>query len=199
MFGKIPRRCASRDDDLAAIDQQAASGVSFARFDDALFAGDPGMDQMMIADRLNDLLEIETRGLAARLDAVYSFVGPQEADAAALFRKIQADHLNHQRLLTEAIVQVGGVPRPEARDMDSAGDHYVGARRLVQLILDEKRRCIAACERLAGEVPSDGGAGSTVARILKDHRNHLAQLELFASRQQEVVAESATPAQADDA
>lgn len=154
----------------------------------------------MIAERLNDLLELEACGIAARLGEVHSFVDPRDADALALFRRIHADHCEHQRLLSEAIVRAGGVPRPTSMDMATAGDHYLGARCLTPKLIEEQRRCIAACDRAAGEVSADGDAASVVATILKDHRRHLEQLESFARRLQAAEAETmASAAQADDA
>jgi hypothetical protein len=158
------------------------------------------MDRQIVIERLNDLLGLESSGLLGRLDEVYSFVEPAAVDAPLLFEQILADEREHQRLLTEVIVQLDGVPWPRRSEMTSAGVHYLGASYLLPMLAQEKRKRVEAYEQAAPDVSAERHAAEAVARILSRHQKHLEHLEAFAERL--AAAEAARPApamQGDDA
>lgn len=140
------------------------------------------MDQQMVVERLNDLLELELRGLPARLNEVQSFVDWADAAAVPVFEQIVADEREHQRQLTEEIVRLGGLPRPRALDMTSARVHYLGLRYLLPLLIDNKRQRVTAYEQVAAETSSDSEVSETVGEILSRHQTHLERLEKLAER-----------------
>lgn len=140
------------------------------------------MERWMVVERLNDLLELERGGLAWRLSEVESFVDPTDAAAANVFEQIIADEREHERRLAEAIVRLGGVPRPATPDMSSAGLHYLGARHLLPLLIEEKRRRVGAYGQTASEVSSYGETAGTVSEILSRHQAHLERLEALADQ-----------------
>jgi len=151
------------------------------------------MDRQMLVGRLNDLLGMELRGLLGRLDEVHSFVEPEAVAALPVFEQILADERDHRRRLTEAVAELGGVPRPRTIEMTTARVHYLGARYLLPLLIAEKRKRVAAYEQAAAEIsslPAPGVGGQSgqsrvaalVGGILARHQAHLEQLEALAAR-----------------
>jgi rubrerythrin len=140
------------------------------------------MEGWMVIEQLNDLLGLERGGLGWRLSEVESFVDPTDAAAANVFKRIIADERTHEGRLAAEIVRLGGVPRPTTPDMSSAGLHYLGARYLLPLLIEEKHRRVAAYQQATSDVSSDGGAAGTVAEILSRHQAHLKQLESLADQ-----------------
>lgn len=150
------------------------------------------MDRQTLVDGLNVLLELEMRGLPWRLSECQSYVDWREARVAATFQRIVSDGRDHERWLTEEIVALDGMPRPISPDMRSAGLHYVEARYLLRLLIEEKHRLVDAYQQAAGQFPTTSTAAGTVARILARHQVHLEGLEALA--QQLAAAESGTAA-----
>jgi len=140
------------------------------------------MDREMRVDRLNELRALEMRGLAWRLRECQSFLDWDKLRVAALFDRIVAAGRDHERQLSEEIVSLGGVPRPTAPDMRYAGLHYVEARYLLKLLVEEKRRLVAAHQQAAGDFPTTCTAAATIGGILAQHRQHLEELETLTAR-----------------
>lgn len=158
------------------------------------------MDQQIVVDRLNDLMELEARSFLRRLREAQSFVEWADADAVPVLERVVADEHEHQRQLSEAIVQLGEVPRPPILDMRGAGVHYVGMRHLLPAAIAEKRERIAAYGQAAAQLASVGQVSGLIAGMLARHQAHLEQLEALAERFAAAPADPPEPAiQGDDA
>ena len=158
------------------------------------------MDQQIVIDRLNDLLEVEARSVLQRVREAQPFVDWADADAVPVLERIVADEFEHQRRLAEAIVRLGGVPRPPILDMRTAGFHYLSARYLLPKVIEDQRGRIAAYGQAVAEVSSAGEASALLNDILARHQAQLQQLETLAERLTPAPAEQPEPAaQGDDA
>jgi bacterioferritin (cytochrome b1) len=131
---------------------------------------------------LNDLLELESCSLVARLGEAYPFMGRSAAEHGAVFQQMVEQEADHQRRLVGAIEALDGVPRPARGDTLSAGLHYLNLEYLLPQIVEEKQRLIAAYRRSADEIPTDGPAAAVVADILARHQAHLERLQQMTQR-----------------
>lgn len=155
------------------------------------------MAREAVVEQLNDLLEVEGRGLAGRLNEVHSFVDWADAGTAAALRRI-ADRLRaHQRQLTDAIVRLGGVPRPRTPDMATARVHYLNLRYLLPFLIDNTRDRVRAYTRATTNVSTEPLASDTVNRILSQHQADLEQLEALANQVTPSAPTRQTPAVTD--
>jgi hypothetical protein len=129
----------------------------------------------MAIDVLNDLLEAEMGTPAVRLGESHPFCSGATAAEAKLLRQIAAEQREHVRMLTAAIVRLGGVPRPPRPDMLTARLHYLNSRYLIGLIADAEQRLVQtyrlAIARLAPR------REPIVAELLARHERRMEQLE----------------------
>lgn len=158
------------------------------------------MDRETAVERLNDLLELEVHGLPCRLGEVQSYVDWADAGLTQVLERIAADGRDNQRRLSEEIVRLGGMPRPVSPDIRSARVHYLEARYLLPVLIEEEQRLVSAYQAAAGEFSSTSEAAGVVEEILVGHRVLLEELEAVAAPPVPAEARRSSPAtQADDA
>lgn len=156
------------------------------------------MDHEMVIERLNDLLELEARSMLRRLHEAQPFVDWVDAEAVPAFERIVADEYEHQRRLCEAIIALGGTPRPPTLDMRTAGFHYLNARYLLPLVIEDQRERVGAYEQALTDVSASREALAVATEILARRRAHLRQLEALSERFAPAPSAKAEPVSQDD-
>lgn len=134
----------------------------------------------MNADRtvqaLEELLRAETGSLTAHLGDADLYLGWESGVDLQLFAQLLEDEHRHQVRLSEAILQLGGVPRAAPPDARLARLHYVDVGYVLPLLIEDKRRLIALYDQAAPHVAEEPMAAAVVARNRAGHAAHLQRL-----------------------
>ncbi len=126
-------------------------------------------------DTLNRLLEAEHGNLIQRLAEAGPFVNWGAAEDKALIQRMIAAVRRHQGELADMILKLRGSPPPLTYPTDLGGVNFLKLSFLIP-------RVIAGVRELVRTYESSGTTGhpdadALIARILDDHRGHLAALE----------------------
>lgn len=133
------------------------------------------MNTSRLIDLLNDLLAAEYGNMIQRLDECNPFVTwPAEEDRVIVTR-MSADAKAYQRDLAALILKLRGSPRPPTFPTETGGVHYLNLSYLMPQVIAGVLSLIRAYEAAGGTGQPE--ADGLMARILADHRRHLAELE----------------------
>lgn len=137
------------------------------------------MSDEQTIDVLNHLLEAECGSLIPRLGEAAPFVAWPAAQQRPLVQRMVADHEAHERDLCEMIIRLRGAPVTPRRSMATGGMHYIDLIHLLPDIVAGIRKLVETYESAAGG--DNAEANGLIARILEDHKRHLADWEKLAS------------------
>ena len=135
------------------------------------------MDNGEVADLLNELLELESASLTARLAEAHLFLGPEHSDQLTILQRLVAEAQDQQRRLAEAIDRLGGTPRNSGRDPRSASVHYLDLNYLLPSLTTEQERLVEAYRRALSLLTGHAAASSLASQGLQRHEHCLEQLE----------------------
>lgn len=124
---------------------------------------------------LNRLLDAEYGNLIHRLAEADPFVTASASDDRAVVRRMAADLERHQRGLVEMILKLRGAPAPPRYPTDLSAVHYLDLSYLMPQVISGVRRLVKTYE--SAGTTGHPEADALIARILDDHRRHLAELE----------------------
>jgi hypothetical protein len=124
---------------------------------------------------LNTLLAAEHGNLIQRLAEADAYVSwPEAADHVVVQRMID-DVQRHQRELAEMIIRLRGAPIPPTYPTNLGGVHYLSLGYLMPQVIASVKGLIQRNETVGST--SDPEAHALIARILRDHKRHLAELQ----------------------
>ena len=126
-------------------------------------------------DTLNRLLAAESGSLIHRLGESNPFVNTPAASDYGIVEKMLADVKRHRHELVEVILSLRGAPVPPRYATDLGGVHYLKLSFLMPQVIANVRQLVKAYES-AGPTGRPQ-ADALIARILADHKRHLAELE----------------------
>lgn len=126
-------------------------------------------------DTLNRLLDAESSSLVHRLGESNPFVTWPAAADRAIVERIVADVRRHQQELVDMIISLRGAPVPPRYATAMGGVHYLKLSFLMPQVIASERQLVQAYES-AGSTGRPQ-ADALIARILTDHKRHLAELE----------------------
>jgi bacterioferritin (cytochrome b1) len=137
-----------------------------------------------VIDILNELLDIESRSILPRLRASGVFVSWASADELADVTRMTDEDAEHREWLIEAILKIGGDPRPVSADIRSTAMHYLDLHYVLPQVLDDARNCLKSYETAAAQLGGNAVASEVVSKIITRHRRHVETLEKFTARVQ---------------
>lgn len=126
-------------------------------------------------ETLNRLLDAEYGNLVHRLGESSPFVTWPAAADRAVVEKIVGDVRRHQHELVEMILALRGAPVPPRYPTSMGGVHYLKLSFLIPQVIAGMRQLVKLYES-AGSTGRPQ-ADALIARILTDHKRHLAELE----------------------
>lgn len=126
-------------------------------------------------DILNELLDAENGNLIHRLGESNPYISRSAAVDHAVVKKMRADVDRHRRELVEMILSLRGAPAAPTYPTPLGGVHYLKLSFLMPQVIASIRELVKTYE----SVGSTGRpqADALIARILADHKRHLAELE----------------------
>jgi hypothetical protein len=126
-------------------------------------------------ETLNRLLDAEHGNVVHRLGESNPFVTWPAAADRAIVEKTVADVRRHQHELVEMILSLRGAPIPPRYPTSTGSVHYLKLSFLMPQVIAGLRQLVKTYES-AGSTGRPQ-ADALIARILADHKRHLAELE----------------------
>jgi len=138
------------------------------------------MNQPDLAAVLNTLLATESRGLARHLLSATPYLSEATFQAWGEIRRMLRASDEHARRLSQLLDRLGLAERPASFDPAVAACHFSDLAHLLDRLVDEKRRQVAAYQRALGRLGSNAEYAPVDAELramLGENQNQLQQLE----------------------
>ncbi len=136
------------------------------------------MNSQALADELNALLATETRSLVRHLDnEATPYVTPATMKAWRHLQDLGGISTDHARRISRLIDELELPPRVLPFPTDVASFHYMTVERVLPLVIQEKKRQVAAYERALTHAGGQPRADIEIRALLAENREKLALLE----------------------
>ena len=136
------------------------------------------MSLQALADEINVLLRAETRSLFRHLGEAKPYLTPKTHPVWRDVQRMVKTSAEHARRLSALLDQFDVLPRPVRYSPDVAHYHYMKVQTLLPLLLEEKRRQVAAYEQAATRAEVDRPCVSEeLGALLAENRGDLERLE----------------------
>ena len=135
------------------------------------------MNQQALANDLNELLALETRGLLRFMDQATPYLTDRTFKAWADVQKMAQDTADHGRRLTGLLESMELPVRAASFEMVVANYHYTALHSLLPLLGDQIRRLTAVYERAIRSTGNNQALTSALSSMLEQNQASLATLD----------------------
>jgi hypothetical protein len=129
-----------------------------------------------VADVLADLLGWEQRNIVPLLLESGVFVSRGAVEDILVLRRIARWNQEHGQRLTQAILELGGVPEPRRRDASTADLHFQDVAFVLPRVESQLNRLMERYAQAAAHVSRNPRAAVLVREILDRHRKALEEV-----------------------
>lgn len=135
---------------------------------------------MALADELSALLAHDSRSILRRLDELTPYLTPASVPAWTRLRRLSHDADLRADRLTAILNGLGLHPSTANYPIETAGMHFLRIDALMPLIIDEKKRLIAAYDRALSAAAGNPAVLSQLKALADENRQALAELQSLA-------------------
>lgn len=134
---------------------------------------------MGLAGLLNDLLAMETRSLIRHLDEAQPYLSSRTYPVWAKVQETARASQDHERRLTDMILQLGFSPSASVFEVRVANYHFCDLPTLLGLLIGEKKLQVEAYQQARRHPEVTPDVQEELGKLLADAKG---QLELFESQ-----------------
>jgi bacterioferritin (cytochrome b1) len=135
------------------------------------------MNSSEAVEVLNRLLHVLCRSLPMYLRDARPWTGPGQPRAQQAIDNLVRDQHMYAQRVAEAIAELEGGPDPGRFPIEFTAVHDLAIDFLLQKVIEQERRDLAAIERSAADLGSTPSLRSLAEEILGNARGHLEILE----------------------
>ena len=135
------------------------------------------MDEQSLANDLNELLALETRGLLRFMDDATPYLTARTFKAWSDVQKMARDTADHGRRLTQLLESMELPVRAASFETVVANYHYSTLHSLLPLLAVQVRRLVAVYQRAIQSAGDDQALKGELSSMLKQNQASLEKLE----------------------